>query len=82
MIPYNISVLLYAEITTLITNFVLSYNDLFVIVVSVTIFHQFQLLHARIKRAIELVGYIHPSQSFAIHFRVGRNDSKSLATYA
>ena len=53
--PYNTAVLLYSEFTTLTTNFVLNYNDIFIIVISVVIAHRFRILRRDISRAAEQV---------------------------
>lgn len=53
--PYNVAVLLYSEFTTLTTNFVINYNDIFIILISVVIVHHFRILREYISRATEQV---------------------------
>lgn len=55
VLPYNTIAVLYSWFTTIATNFVLNYNDIFIIIVSVVIVNRFRLLKDKLRRAVERV---------------------------
>ncbi|XP_026292549.2 gustatory receptor for sugar taste 64a-like [Frankliniella occidentalis] len=50
-LPYSVPSLLLAEFTTAATNFVLNYNDVFVIIVSIAIVRRFKIIRGQLGRA-------------------------------
>lgn len=57
---YNPVVLLYVTCTTMLTNFILNYNDVFIIIISFVVVHRFRILYTRIYSVLEQVVHTIP----------------------